>query len=172
MRSSMELSGEGMSHLSLAHSMWASWVGWMGHICWWVWLHSSAVQLPVLMRRGGQVWQVQGCLLHTIWSGDALSTDGPWVSIQWQCLGLIIVKCLIHCMLSVWFHRGKVQLACHLKWYDWNNLAKMQSGIIYCRLPWWFGPISAGMVTVAQASVSASMLIAVVLTWTSSHWVS
>ena len=48
------------------------------------------------MRRGGQVWQVQGCLLHTIRSGDALSADGPWGSIQWHCLVLQIVECLIH----------------------------------------------------------------------------
>ena len=27
------------------------------------------------------------------------------------------VKCLIHCMLSVWCHRDEVQLACHLQWY-------------------------------------------------------
>ena len=47
--------------------------------------------IPSLMRKGDQVLLVQGCLLHTIWSGDALSADGPWVSIQWQCLGLQIV---------------------------------------------------------------------------------
>ena len=60
-----------------------------------------------------------------------------------------------------------------------NNLAKMQSGItlslapvltLHLRLPCSFDLISAGMVTVALALVSASMLIVVMLTWTSSHW--
>ena len=75
-----------------------------------------AVQLdifPVLMRKGNQVWLVQDYLLHTISSGHALSAVGPWGSIQWQCLGLQIVECLIHCMPSVWCHRGGVWLACH-----------------------------------------------------------
>ena len=53
-----------------------------------------------------------------------------------------------------------------------NNLGKMWRGItlplapvstLHLGLPQWFGPISAGMVTVAQASVSASMLVAVML---------
>ena len=57
------------------------------------------------MRKGGQLWQAQVYLLHTIWSGDALSADDPWVSIQWQCLRLQIVECLIYCMASVWCHR-------------------------------------------------------------------
>ena len=60
-----------------------------------------------------------------------------------------------------------------------NNLAKIWSGItlppapvliLHQRLPLWFGPIPAGIVKVAQASVSASMLIAVVFTWLSPHW--
>ena len=53
-----------------------------------------------------------------------------------------------------------------------NNLAKTQCGIalplapvstLHLRLPHWFGPISAGMVTVPQGSVSASILITVML---------
>ena len=31
----------------------------------------------------------------------------PWVLIQWQCLALHIVECLIHCMPSVWCHMGR-----------------------------------------------------------------
>ena len=51
-----------------------------------------------------------------------------------------------------------------------NNLAKTQSGItlplapvltLHLRLPHWLGPISAGIVTVVQASVSALMVITV-----------
>ena len=53
-----------------------------------------------------------------------------------------------------------------------NNLVKVQSGMtlplapvstLHLRPPCWFGPILAGMVTVAQASLSASMLISVML---------
>ena len=53
------------------------------------------------MRKGDHIWWVQGCLLHTICSADTLTTEGPWVPIQCQCLGLQIVECLIHCMPSV-----------------------------------------------------------------------
>ena len=85
--------------------------------------------IPVLMRKVGQGWLVQGCELHTIWSGDVLNTDGLWVSIQWQCLGLQIVECLIQCMPSVWCHWMESIWACHpLVICLGNNLAKTWSG--------------------------------------------
>ena len=71
------------------------------------------------MRKGCQVWLVQGCLLHTNWSGDALSADGPWGSIQWQCQGHQIVECLTHCILSVWCHRVE---------YGWLAISSDTSG--------------------------------------------
>ena len=61
---------------------------------------------PVLMMKRGQVWLVMGFLLHTIWSGDALSTDSSWRYIHLLCLGLQIMECLIHCTPSVWCHRA------------------------------------------------------------------
>ena len=80
---------------------WAWWVTSAGESDHMVQLDTG--QFPVLMRKGSQVWLVQDCLLHTIWSGDALSVDGPWLSILWQCLGIQIVECFTHCMPSVWF---------------------------------------------------------------------
>ena len=41
---------------------------------------------------------------HLVWR--YFECDGPWGSIQWQCLGFQIVEYLIHCTLSVWSHRG------------------------------------------------------------------
>ena len=70
--------------------------------------------VPSFDKEGRPSMAGPGGLVHTIWSGDVLSTDDPRGSIQWQCLWLQIVECLTHCMLSVWFHRGKVWLACHL----------------------------------------------------------
>ena len=95
---------EWRSEVTSDFSMFCCWF-----LCWAGWATSagevdSTVQLgqfPVLMRKGGQVWLAMGCLLHTIRSGDASSADGPWVSIQLQCLWLQIVECLIHCTLSV-----------------------------------------------------------------------
>ena len=67
-----------------------------------------------------------------------------------------------------WGLVGLPSLVVHLG----NNLAKMQSGItlpfaplstLHLRLSCWFGSISIGMVTVAQASLSASMMIEVML---------
>ena len=67
-----------------------------------------------------------------------------------------------------WSPVGLPSLVTHLG----NNLEKTQSGItlplapvstLHLRLSHGFGPISAGMVTVAQALVSASMLIAVMV---------
>ena len=77
MRSSLELCRKVRLHLPLAHSILGILGGLDGSCLLVSLLHSSVGQFRVLMRKGGQVWLVQDCLLHTIWSGDASSTDGP-----------------------------------------------------------------------------------------------
>ena len=144
MKSLLELSGEVRSHLSLAHSFVGSLDGLDGsHL-----LVSLTAQfsctIPSFVEEGRPSMAGQGCLLHTIWSGVTLSTDGPWVSIQWQCLWLQIVECSVHCMLSVWFHRAKSswlaicsdrtgeQLGKDMKWHNINTCTSVP---LHQRLP-------------------------------------
>ena len=103
MRSSLELS-EVRLHLSIAHSI----VGFLGRLDGSHLLVSLTAQFSwtihsfdeeVMPSMGGPGLSATYCL---VWR--CFEHWWPLGSIQWQCLGLQIVECLIHCMWSDWFY--------------------------------------------------------------------
>ena len=173
MRSSLELSREVRSHLTVAHSV----VGFLGRLGGSHMLVSLTVQFS---------WTIPSFdeEKRPSMAGQGLSTTCHLVRRcfeHWWPLGVhsMAVSRALNCGMSDpldainqvsqgWCPVGLPSLVIHLG----NNLAKMWNSItlpldlvltLHLKLPHWFGPISAGIVTVAQASVSVSMLISVML---------
>ena len=101
MKSSLELSGEVRSCLTLACSV-VGFLGGMGVLCLLV---NLTVQFSWTISsfdeegRPSMAGPGLSATYHLVWRH--FDIDGPLVYIQWQCLGLQIVECLIYCTLSI-----------------------------------------------------------------------
>ena len=173
MRSSLELSREVRSHLTLACAV----VGFLGRLVGSCLVVSFSLQFSWTISsfdekgRPSMAGPGLSAMYHLVWRCSEhwwpLGVHSIAVSRVRNC-GMFDPVYGISVVSQRWSSVGLPSLVIHLG----NNLAKMWSGItlplapvltLHMRLAHWFGPISTGMVTVVQTSVSASMLIAVML---------
>ena len=124
------------------------WTNWTAHF------YCTVRSLRV---KAGQVWQGQGCLLHTIMCVD-LGGGDFWVSIQCQCQQHQVGGWYIHCRLS----DGCWPNGTDALWEEFGKnrgmtLPPAPMSTLHLWLPHWFDPIWTCICTVAYASVTVSM---------------